>query len=372
MSVSHSEPIRMFFCGDVMTGRGIDQALPHPGSPVLYESYVRDAREYVRLAERAHGPILRPVEFEYIWGDALEEWQQARTDIRIINLETSITCSEDPWPGKAIHYRMHPRNIACLAAHIDCCCLANNHVLDWGYEGLTETLRTLDLAAVAHAGAGESAAEAGSPAVLDGVGKGRVLVFSVASTTSGIPWEWGASTDRPGVHLLNDLSEETAQNLAGRMRGFKRPGDVTVASIHWGGNWGYEIPAEQIRFAHRLVEEGVDIVHGHSSHHVKAIEVYRDRLILYGCGDFLDDYEGITGHERFRGDLRLMYLVTVDPGSGRLAGVRLVPMQVLRFRLCRAFEADARWLCDHLNGLGTPFGTHVKLEDDHSLTLRWR
>ncbi len=365
--------IAVFLCGDVMTGRGIDQVLPHPGNPVLYEPYMRDARDYVRLAERANGPIARPVDLEYIWGEALEELQRAGTDARIINLETSITSSEDAWPGKGIHYRMHPRNVGCLtAAGIDCCCLANNHVLDWGYAGLAETLQTLDQAGIAHAGAGGNAAEAAAPAVLDVPGKGRVLIFSMGSTTSGIPREWGATPDRPGVNLLEDLSEATAGRVASEIRAAKRPGDVAVASIHWGGNWGYEIPATQIRFAHRLVEEGVDIVHGHSSHHPKAIEVYRDRLILYGCGDFLDDYEGISGYEAFRDDLRLMYLVRVDPQPGRLEEARLVPLQARRFRLHRASAADAQWLRDLLNRLGAPFGTQVQLQGDEGLILRWQ
>ena len=379
MAPNRAEPIRMFLCGDVMTGRGIDQILPHPGNPVLYEHYVRDARTYVQLAEAAHGPIPRPVDPTYVWGDALTELQppspadnQKGTDVRIVNLETSITSSEDYWP-KAVLYRMHPRNIGCLtAARIDCCCLANNHVLDWGYAGLEETLQTLEAAGVAHAGAGRNAAEAEAPAVLDVAGKGRVLVFALGSTTSGIPPEWGAAADRPGICLLEDLSDEAARYLTSRGQRIKQPGDVTVASIHWGPNWGYEIPAEQIRFAHRLIDGGVDLVHGHSSHHVKAIEVYRDRLILYGCGDFLTDYEGIRGYERYRGDLALMYLAQVDPREGRLVGLRLVPLQARRFRLSRVSAADARWLCELLNRLGAPFGTHVQLEDDNSMTLCWQ
>jgi poly-gamma-glutamate capsule biosynthesis protein CapA/YwtB (metallophosphatase superfamily) len=370
---SASPPIGVFLCGDVMTGRGIDQVLPHPGSPVLYEPFVRDAREYVRLAEAVNGPIPRPVEFPYIWGDALEELQRAGTDVRIINLETAVTRSEDHWPNKGIHYRMHPRNIGCLtAARIDCCSLANNHVLDWGYKGLAETLQTLDKAGVAHAGAGRTAAAAASPAVLKVPGKGRVLVFSFGLTTSGIPRAWATAEDRAGVNLLEDLSEETAQRVASQIRRVERPGDVTVASIHWGGNWGYEIPDSQIHFAHRLIEEGVDIVHGHSSHHVKSIEVYRDRLILYGCGDFLNDYEGIGGHEQFQGDLALMYLARLDPKQGRLVEARLVPMNVRRFRLNRASKPDAKWLGDLLNRLGARFGTRVELQGDNSMTLRWR
>jgi poly-gamma-glutamate synthesis protein (capsule biosynthesis protein) len=372
MAVNRAGTIGVAVCGDVMTGRGIDQVLPHPGAPVLYEPSARDAREYVWLAERANGPIPRPADAAYIWGDALWELRRAGTDARIVNLETSVTRSADPWPDKGVHYRMHPRNIGCLmAAGVDCCCLANNHVLDWGHAGLAETLRALDAAGIARAGAGRDAAEAAAPAVLDVTGKGRVLVVAFGSPTAGVPHTWGATADRPGVNLLADLSQATAERVAGRLGRAKRPGDVLVASIHWGGNWGYHIPAEQIAFAHRLVEGGVDIVHGHSSHHVKAIEVYRGRLILYGCGDFLNDYEGIGGHEAFRGDLAVLYLATMDPAQGRLVAARLVPLRTKRFRLRRAAAADAAWLCDLLNRLGAPFGTGARVEDDHSLSLRW-
>jgi poly-gamma-glutamate synthesis protein (capsule biosynthesis protein) len=372
MTATSATPIRLFVCGDVMTGRGIDQILPHPGNPVLYEPYVRDAREYVRLAERVNGPIPRPVDEAYIWGDALAELARAGVDARIINLETSITTSEAAWPGKDIHYRMHPRNAGCLtAARIDCCCLANNHVLDWGYPGLAETLQTLDEAGVAHAGAGRNAAAAAAPARLAVPGKGRVLVFAFGSTTSGIPRAWGATRERPGVNLLADLSVATAERVAAEMRQLKRPGDVLVASIHWGSNWGYELPDEQVAFAHRLVEGGVDLVHGHSSHHVRTVEVYRDRLILYGCGDFLNDYEGIGGYEAFRDDLRLIYLVTVDPGQGRLVEARLAPLRSRRLRLERASAADALWLRDLLNRLGAPSGTRAQVDGDNHLILRW-
>jgi poly-gamma-glutamate synthesis protein (capsule biosynthesis protein) len=63
----------------------------------------------------------------------------------------------------------------------------------------------------------------------------------------------------------------------------KQEGHIVVVSIHWGGNWGYRAPQEEIDFAHHLIDEArVDIIHGHSSHHVKGIEVYRNKLILYG------------------------------------------------------------------------------------------
>jgi poly-gamma-glutamate synthesis protein (capsule biosynthesis protein) len=365
--------MRFFLCGDLMTGRGIDQALPHPVNPILYEPYLRDAREYVHLAEKAHGPMPRPLSFDYIWGDALRELDRANVDFRLVNLESAIASAETPWPGKGIHYRMHPQNVGCLSAgQISACALANNHVLDWGYDGLAETLQTLDAADITYSGAGNDANEAMQPAVLDTTAKGRLLFFSFGSTTSGIPQEWKATSVSPGINLLDDLSETTAARVYDQMRAYQKPGDLVIASIHWGSNWGYEIPHEQVVFAHRLIEEGVAIVHGHSSHHVKAIEVFKSRLILYGCGDFLTDYEGISGYEIFRGDLALMYLIELDSPSGELISARLVPMQMRRFRLESASASDAKWLCNLLNELGKRFGTRARLAEDNSLTLEWR
>jgi poly-gamma-glutamate synthesis protein (capsule biosynthesis protein) len=114
----------------------------------------------------------------------------------------------------------------------------------------------------------------------------------------------------------------------------------------------------------------VDIVHGHSSHHVKAIEVYKDKLILYGCGDFINDYEGISGYEEFRADLALMYFATVEPSSGKLLGLQMTPTQVRRFKVIRASEVDTLWLKDTLCREGAKFGVKVKIGHQNRLTLQ--
>ena len=284
--------ISLFLCGDVMTGRGIDQILPHAGRPTLFEACVRSALGYVKLAEAASGPIRRPVDFAYIWGDAMDALRRAAPDLRIINLETAVTTSNHAWPGKGIHYRMHPENLPCLAAAgIDCCALANNHVMDWGVQGLKETLATLHRAGIATAGAGLDACDAAAPAVLEVPGKGRVLVFAYVTQDSGVPPEWSAGPARPGVNFLGQLSASTLEHIAGQVRALKQDGDLVVLSLHWGGNWGFGISAQQRQFAHGLIDNAaVDVVHGHSSHHVKGIEVYHGKPILYGCGDFINDY----------------------------------------------------------------------------------
>ncbi|MGZ3559670.1 MAG: CapA family protein, partial [Thermodesulfobacteriota bacterium] len=315
-----TEWITLFLCGDVMTGRGIDQVLPHPSDPVIHEDYMKDAKGYVEIAEKVNGPIPRSVAPAYIWGDALDELERMKPDLRIINLETSITKSDDYWKGKGINYRMHPENIDCIAAaKIDVCSLANNHVLDWGYAGLKETLETLKKAKIRGTGAGMDLGEVESPAIVEIKEKGRVIVFAFGSPTSGVPLDWSASKKRPGVNWLKDFSDDSVQRILEKVKEVKREGDVVIASIHWGRNWGYNTPREETDFAHQLIDKaGVDIIYGHSSHHVKGIEVYRDRLILYGCGDFLNDYEGIGGNEYYRADLGLMYFASIDPSTGRL------------------------------------------------------
>ncbi|MGH8677870.1 MAG: CapA family protein, partial [Burkholderiales bacterium] len=370
---SDSRTVTLFLCGDVMTGRGIDQILPRPSKPHLYEPYVKSALDYVALAEAKTGRINRPVDFDYVWGDALAELERVRPDARIVNLETAVTTSEDAWPGKGIHYRMHPENVGCLtAAKLDCCVLANNHALDWGRSGLAETLETLRRAGIRTAGAGRDETEAAAPAHIELPYHRRVVVFGVGVASSGVRRDWTATKDRSGLTFLRDLSTASVDMITKQVAAYKRGDDLVVLSIHWGGNWGYEISTAERTFAHRLIDSaGVDVVHGHSSHHAKGIEIYRDRLVLYGCGDFLNDYEGISGHGAYRPDLALMYFPTLDAGSGKLLHLEMIPTQTRNFRVNRARDEMARWLMDVLNREGKKLGTRAELRADSTLALRW-
>jgi poly-gamma-glutamate capsule biosynthesis protein CapA/YwtB (metallophosphatase superfamily) len=362
--------VTLFLCGDVMTGRGVDQILPHPSLPEVFEPCVRDAREYVAMAELASEPIPRAVGPGYIWGDALEELARAAPDARIINLETSVTSWDEYRVDRGINYRMHPDNITCLTAgRIDVCVLANNHVLDYGYAGLEETLDTLTAAGLKTAGAGRNMTEARRPAIIDLLDTHRVLVFAFGTRSSGIPPTWGATPNCPGIDFLADLSPATADQILQRVDQVRQPGDIVVASIHWGSNWGYEVPRAHVHFAHRLIEGGIDIIHGHSSHHPRPIEVYRKKLVLYGCGDFIDDYEGITGFEAFRDDLVLMYLPTLDPLNGELLRLRMRPFRIRRMRLNHVSPEEAGWLRDTLHRISCEFGAAVDLASDGALVL---
>ena len=362
--------ITLFLAGDVMLGRGVDQVLPHSVDPRLHEPYVKDARRYVELAEAEHGEIPREVGRDYVWGDALAELERVAPDARIINLETAVTTSDTPWPRKGIHYRMHPGNVPVLtAAGIDVCVLGNNHVMDWGREGLRETLASLRDAGVSAPGAGADAEAAAAPAVVE-TGRGRLLVFSYGLPTAGVPPGWEATADASGVNYLASLGEAESRRVIEQVESHREAGDRVVVSIHWGGNWGYAVPDAQRRFAHRLIDAGAaDAIHGHSSHHPKGIEVYRDRPILYGAGDFLNDYEGIGGRAEYRGDLTLMYFPILGP-DGALTRLRMTPMRIHRFRLERATPGETQWLADTLDEHSRKLGARV-VRVEEGLEVRW-
>lgn len=364
--------VTLWLAGDVMTARGIDQILPHPGDPRILESYMISAVDYVRLAERVTGPIPHPVDFAYVWGDALAWLERQAPDLRLINLETAVTTSDAAEP-KGIHYRMHPANLPVLAAAgVDACVLANNHVLDWGRQGLGETLAVLGKAGYATAGAGLDRLQARVPARFEVPG-GRVRLLAFGLPSSGVPIDWAAGDERPGVNVLADLSREAVSTIAADVARGRESGELALVSLHWGGNWGYAIPDAHRAFAHRLIDEaGVDLVWGHSSHHALGIEVYRGRLILYGCGDLINDYEGITGHEGFRDDLALLYFPTLCAADGRLERLVMVPLQRRHFRLNRAPRDEAEWLCRMLNREGRPLGTRVRHDGHGQLVLEWQ
>jgi len=368
---SAASPLSLFLLGDVMPARGIDQILPYPGDPRLFEDYVGDARDYVALAERRAGAIERPVDFAYPWGDALAEIRRRRPQVRLINLETALTRHGRPEP-KGINYRMSPENFPLLKpAGINCCVLANNHVLDWGEAGLRDTLDTLTAHGMPWAGAGLDRASAEAPAVLPLPGGRRLLVFAFGLPDSGIPAWWAAGPHQAGVARLDDLSPRSLARVVAGRRAARRAGDRVLVSLHWGDNWGFAVPAAQRRQAHGLIEQaGVDLVHGHSSHHVKGIEVHRGRLILYGCGDRLNDYEGIEGHATFRGELGLLYFARLHD-DGRLQALEMVPTRLQHLRIERAEGVDRRWLYDTLGRECAQLGCHVHVQEDGAFALGW-
>ena len=461
-----STDVRIFMCGDVMLGRGIDQVLSHPSHHIIHEDLCHSALDYVALAEERNGTIEKPLSPLTMWGAAIREIEKMRPDVRIINLETSITTSSIYEP-KGINYRMHPDNIGSLAPiGPDVICLANNHVLDFGEQGLIETLNVLHRNNFATAGAGAMNSEACRPAVIhlnemESGGKGktssglrkaewegmaieyheegsksgdgerekrswtdqgedriggcqigitvpvgglsegklkhkgqsknlsalrrsdldpysgsmqaelkapregaeslapRILVFACCERGSGVPEEWSAGPRKPGVWIISLGRPRSQLALIETIRGYHQENDIIIVSIHWGSNWGYHVHDSYRQFAHNLIDSGlVSIVHGHSSHHPRPIEIYCGRLILHGCGDFINNYEGIQNpfYEMYRDDLPVMYFADIDRKSGHLRGLLLVPLKISQFRLHEASTTEGQWVASTLERESKAFG----------------
>eukprot|EP01013_Petalomonas_cantuscygni_P025554 TRINITY_DN47555_c0_g1_i1.p1 TRINITY_DN47555_c0_g1~~TRINITY_DN47555_c0_g1_i1.p1 ORF type:complete len:402 (+),score=42.30 TRINITY_DN47555_c0_g1_i1:220-1425(+) len=348
--------MKLAFVGDVMLARGVDQILPHPCPPHLHEDYVKDARRYTALAVEKNGPLRLDRPPDYIWGDTIPVLRHENPEAFIINLETAITRAETWDRNKGIHYRMSPENAAIVlpAGRVSCVVLANNHAGDWGLDtGLAETLSVLERLRLPVAGAGQNAAEASRPAQT-GQG-GRVLVFGLAGMDAGTPYQWAATHARPGVAYTEDgFGAADVAALKKRVAAVKRAGDVAVLSVHWGSNWDLGVSTRHREFARRVVTEcDIDLVHGHSSHHIRPVEVVAGRLVLYGCGDFVSDYEGIDfaqqGHadDAYRPGLGALWLPSLDEATGQLLRLRVVPLRNRRLseeRYTDATHPDILWV----------------------------
>lgn len=286
---------------------------------------------------------------EYPWGDTLPILHSA--DWRLCNLECVISDRGVPWSlsPKVFHFRSAAKNIAVLeAARINAVSLANNHVLDYGYDAMFEMLGILDRAGIAHSGAGANYAQASRLATAEVSGR-KIGLF--AFTDNEPDWEAGA--DWPGVfYVPTDLKDSRAAKLLDIIRERREAVDFLIVSAHWGSNWGYSPPQEHVVFAHALIDAGADLVFGHSCHVFRGIEFYRGRPILYSAGNFVDDY-AVDRIER--NDQSFIYLMETE---GRISrGVRLYPTLIRR---CRAFHAEgvhAVGITDKMKELCKPFHT---------------
>ncbi|KAL6057719.1 Polyglutamate biosynthesis protein, variant 3 [Balamuthia mandrillaris] len=162
-SMDKKSLFRVLAVGDVMLGRLVDGLFPthnddpeHAGHAKRYLKAVSGGPE--RLAQ------YKKQQYKFVWGDTLPLFQEA--DVRVINLETSVTTHDVKNP-KTFNYRMHPANLRALhEAHVDYCSLANNHTLDYCEEGLFDTIKHMNKSGIKWAGAGRNLSEARAPAII--------------------------------------------------------------------------------------------------------------------------------------------------------------------------------------------------------------
>lgn len=367
----------LLLCGDVMMAHGLDPMPPRQDEDG--ERHLQSVLDYVREAVSRHTPLPPPLSFEYPWGDALALLRREQPDLRLVNLPAPITAREAsecrPPPGCLSvhrHGRLHPLQLPLLAAlGIDGAVLANGHVLDWGQDGLLDTLVALRSAGIAGVGAGHDGAEAAAEGQWAIPGKARLRLLAFGHAASGLPPEWAAERERPGINLLEALDDASVAALASHLRATREEGDIVVVALHWGSAWGYEVTPEQRRFAHALIDEaGVDLVWGLASSHPRPIEVHGGRLILYGVGGFRAESARAECLQTYRPELAALYLPRLA-ADGRLRELRLWPLHVRLFRLKRACGSETQWLARTLSRECRGHGTHLTPQGDGSLRLCW-
>lgn len=301
-------------------------------------------RQVARAIER-HGP-------RYPLGPVAALLRDA--DLALVNLECAITGTHARWPGapKAFYFGAPPAAIDALTdAGVDLVSLANNHVLDFGFAGLRDTLRTLRSNGIHAAGAGANIAEAAAPAIVD---CGAIRFGMVAMCDHQA--DFSAQRARPGMAYI-DLTDECAalSVFEDRLAQLLRQGvDWPILSLHWGPNMVLRPSARFRRLAQGAIGMGWKILFGHSAHVVHGIELYRGCPILYAAGDLVDDYM-VDPH--LRNDWQMLFDMELTRTA--LRGIRLHPVQIEDCQARLASGAAAEAIVERMAMLCKELGTRL-------------
>lgn len=287
--------IHIALMGDVMIGRGVDNAIEQVGYDYPFAPLE---------------PLLR------------------NTDLNIINLETTLTTSSSA-VAKVFNFKASPDRVEILRrAHITIANIANNHILDFDKQGMFDTIQTLDNAGICHTGAGNNAkaAQAACIFVRDNVRIG------VIGATDNEP-TWAATATSAGTNYFNVQHPEPLINQIKKLR---KTVDIIIVSLHWGPNMREYPDASYIACAHALIDAGADIIHGHSAHVIQGFQWYQQKLILYDTGDFVDDY---AIDPALRNDLSCLFIVSIE--KNRIEQLQLIPTVIKDMQVHRATGAES-------------------------------
>ncbi|ADD05087.1 CapA domain protein [Natrialba magadii ATCC 43099] len=333
--MGQQSPTRIGFTGDVMLGRLVD----------------------TRQRTRRRAP-------DAVWGSVSDQLREL--DGLVINLECCLSTRGRQWQRtyRPFHFRADPDWAipALESVGVDVCALANNHVLDYETIALRDTLATLDEAGIAHAGAGETIDEALEPAVRS-IGDCEIAVVSFTDNTP----EYAADEETPGTAWIEiDVGdEETKRRVREALDRARRSNpDLLVASLHWGPNMVTEPSASFREFGRWLVEEGVDLVHGHSAHVFHGIELHDGRPIVYDAGDFVDDY---AVDPELQNDRSFLFVLSVTD-VGEPVELRLVPTEISECTVSTASAEAATWARQRMRSLSARYGTTFE-QDGADLVL---
>jgi poly-gamma-glutamate capsule biosynthesis protein CapA/YwtB (metallophosphatase superfamily) len=272
-------------------------------------------------------------------------------DINFGNLETPITDDGEASPNKQFTFRMSSKAVESLSrVGFNLFSLANNHIMDFGIRGLSDTLGILNRHGINFSGAGENVLVARAPAIVTIRGK-KIGLLAYSMT---LPTDFYAGIDRPGTAFAY---QEYLRVDIPRVR---KQCDFLIVSFHWGKELAPFPEKYQIDIAHEVVDLGADLVLGHHPHVFQGIEIYQDHLIFYSLGNFA--FSSYSDKVRYGMMARMTLL------KGRISQVEIVPLNVynrevdVQPRILTGVEAEV--VIDELTDASWPFGTAIGFEDD--------
>lgn len=276
-------------------------------------------------------------------------------DITIGNLEAPLTSGGIEFRDKRFRFRVPPRAAEALQrAGFDVMTLANNHMLDYGGAGLSDTLHHLQRVGIAATGAGKNLNQARLPALIT-VRDSRVAFLAYSLT---YPAEFYATRHQPGT-----APGETAQ-VEEDIRQARRTADLVIVSFHWGGEKERSPKPYQIALAHAAIDAGADLIIGHHPHVLQGIEFYRGVPILYSLGNFA------FGSMSPACDRSVIARITLGKGEPL---VELIPLNVLNdevlFQPQPLTGEQGEEVIRQLALISTPFGSRFEKGGDRFVAL---
>lgn len=312
-----------------------------------------------RLVDETHKQTKKTA----VWGSLCPTLRNL--DGLFINLECCLSTGGEPWQqtDRPFHFRADPSWAipALTSIDVSACALANNHILDFGEDALRDTVNHLETNGVSYAGAGLTRNDAFEPTRV--TINGTTITF--VSFTDNTP-EYAASQTTPGTAHIeidrdNPDTRTAVKNSLDEVKAHEP--DVLITSLHWGPNM-VETPLDSFQqFARWLIDQGTDIVHGHSAHIFQGIEVYQNSPILYDTGDFVDDY---AVDPDLHNDRSFLFVLGFSD-TGAISTLRLIPTEIRNCVVHKASESAAEWSRERMRKLSQPFGTTFSEDDTHLL-----
>jgi poly-gamma-glutamate synthesis protein (capsule biosynthesis protein) len=300
--------------------------------------------------------IIKQKGYQYIWGNLLNTLKQH--DVNLINLETTLTNATTKEP-KVFNFKSDPQNVTALkAANITVATLANNHSLDFKNQGLLETTTILDRNGIKHIGAGATLTDAQQP-----------IILTISDIKIGfIGWTdneptWKATNNKPGT---NYIRVGDTQTIIKQIKQLRETVDILIVTMHWGPNKRQHPTQQFIDYAHAMIDAGADVLHGHSAHIFQGIEIYKNKLIIYDSGDFIDDY---AIDSDLRNDQSLLFQLYIDKNG--LQKLIMIPVLINNMQVNYATGSDYQQIVDRIITLSTEFDTIIR-EDNGRLIVHFQ